>query len=106
MARYPRKIAKDYAPCGGVFMEEILKVPRNLGKHFNNDAWQQANKAKAAAPASALALALRAPPASTLAPASGSASALVGAHGDPNYFATWVKEKLDELPKNGLRLTM
>ena len=87
-------------------MEEILKVVKNLGKHFDHDAWQRVNNAKAAAPASALASALRAPPASTLAPASGSASALVGAHDDPNYFATWVQEKLDYLPKNHKRLTM
>ena len=90
-------------------MSEILKVKTKLGKHFDQDAWQRSN-AEAAAPASALAKAANkakvAPPASALVPASGSASALVEAEVDPKYFATWVAERVAELPKNGLRLKM
>lgn len=94
-------------------MSEILKVKTKLGKHFDQDAWQRSN-AEAAAPASAPASALAkaankakvAPPASALVPASGSASALVEAEVDPKYFATWVAERVAELPKNGLRLKM
>ena len=83
-----------------------MKVIEKLGKHFDQDGWQQVKAAPASTLAKAANTAKKAPPASALAPASRSASALVEAKNDPEYFAKWVAQLLAKMPKNSLSVKM
>ena len=121
-ARYPQQVGRD-TPSGqdiGLkFMKEIEdKIIKKLGKHFDQDGWQRAAKkaasAAASAPASApvsapvpaAALAHAARPASASAPGSrppldkGVAQDKDEPSGDPEAFATWVRQKMKKMPTN------
>ena len=93
-------------------MEQMQKIAWNLGPFFDNEAFQRGFRREttdlASAQASAPALAASAS-ASVRArtPVSGS-TRLKAPKGqpDPEYFATWVRQRLEEMPKNDHRINM
>ena len=93
-------------------MEQMQKIAWNLGPFFDNEAFQRGVRREttdlASAQASAPALATSASVImSARTPVSGSNRYKTpNAEPDREYFATWVGERLKEMPKNDHQITM
>ena len=93
-------------------MEQMEKIVWHLGPFFDKEAFQRGVRREttdlASAQASAPALATSASvPMSARTPVSGSnRHKTPNAEPDREYFATWVKERLEKMPKNDHRIIM